>query len=931
MYHNFSYLCTNEHIINFKNKTLMNKLLRYSFVVLMAIIVGNAWAGEPTKVLSFPASGGEEISSYTKEWTATVGTDEWILNGFNSNKNAWAYVKCGRKGNDQTATITSPAVNETITDFVVSIDKTSNVKSATLKVGDSDPIDITDKFKAGDMDINVSHRPGQKFVLTIESESASANGPTQISKIALYEAGQYNAVHIANTEETAYTIAEAIALIDKGEALGETVFVKGIISQIDKFNESYSSINYWISDDGTTATQLECYSGKGIGGAAFTSVDDLKVGAKVIVKGTLTKYNSIYEFNASNELVKYEAPEATTTYKITITNTEHGNITLDKYEAAAGEKVNVTGMTTAEGWQMEPPTITDANGNAVEIQGGDGGYYIIMPASNITIALNFIQLFKITIANYDKNMGDVRGISFNSEDDPIYKKAGKNVEFTVTAKQGFKIESVTVVDEDKNPISVAPNERNIYQFEMPAKNVTITAVFSGSVADTWTVAGTPPLTYNTWDPSDTNCDMTPNGNGEGVSSYERDNIVLEKGTSYEFKVVKNHAWGEEYPEQNYVIKVDETALYHVKIFFNTTTHEITYEKAKMGEAGPVEHTWSVIGDLVGNWDTDTDMTKGEDGLYIAKFENVAAGTYKFKVRADHNWNECYGGGDDKDGNSVINVESDGSTVIITFDAENKVVKAAVEAGAASTALVWDFTKWSAETVANLIADAAASKTEGWSDVEKKADAEAGADPTEAAKDNCFWFAGTVNEDGSLSANGAVIKELKGLKFDSDYAAKRSLAIAVNYPSTSLGDYAGGAYLWLGGGGSKQTCPCFTIPGVKAGSKITVELESHKPSDGRGIGLYKNSYAAENLIGEQFKPTTKDTKSWDITEDCDVVVWNTSGCHLYSLKVVEGTATGISIVKTQKTQNNAIYNLAGQKVGTDYKGIVIVNGRKFMQK
>ena len=199
-------------------------------------------------------------------------------------------------------------------------------------------------------------------------------------------------------------------------------------------------------------------------------------------------------------------------------------------------------------------------------------------------------------------------------------------------------------------------------------------------------------------------------------------------------------------------------------------------------------------------------------------------------------------------------------------------------------VVWDFTAWSTETVTALKADAAASKLEGWSDVEKKTDAEADADPTEAAKDNCFWFAGTVNEDGSLSANGAVIKELKGLKFNSDYAAKRSLAIAVNYPSTSLGDYAGGAYLWLGGGGSKQTCPCFTIPGVKAGSKITVELESHKPSDGRGIGLYKNSYAAENLIGEQFKPTAKDTKSWDITEDCDVVVWNTNNCHIYTIKV-----------------------------------------------
>lgn len=51
----------------------------------------------------------------------------------------------------------------------------------------------------------------------------------------------------------------------------------------------------------------------------------------------------------------------------------------------------------------------------------------------------------------------------------------------------------------------------------------------------------------------------------------------------------------------------------------------------------------------------------------------------------------------------------------------------------------DFTNWSAATITNLKADAAASKTAGWSDVEKKADAEADAEPTAVAKDNCFWF------------------------------------------------------------------------------------------------------------------------------------------------------------------------------------------------
>ena len=278
----------------------------------------------------------------------------------------------------------------------------------------------------------------------------------------------------------------------------------------------------------------------------------------------------------------------------------------------------------------------------------------------------------------------------------------------------------------------------------------------------------------------------------------------------------------------------------------------------------------------------------------------------------------------------LTVEGERTTYKETVELKNvKVIE--IKKGAAEGAQVWDFTKWSDATVANLKADAAASKTSGWSDVEKKADAEAGADPTEASKDNCFWLQlEAAPADGALTANGVVIEELKGLKFDAEYAAKRSLAIAVNYPSTSLGDYAGPAYLWLGGGGSKQSCPCFTIPGVKAGSKITFEMESHKPSDARGIGLYKNSYEEANLIGEQFKPTAKATNTWDITEDCDVVVWNTSGCHIYKIEVTS-SASGIQAVKTVKSGNGFIYNLAGQRVDANYKGVVIKNGQKMIQK
>ena len=259
--------------------------------------------------------------------------------------------------------------------------------------------------------------------------------------------------------------------------------------------------------------------------------------------------------------------------------------------------------------------------------------------------------------------------------------------------------------------------------------------------------------------------------------------------------------------------------------------------------------------------------------------------------------------------------------------------------------VWDFTMWSDATIANLKAEAAKVTVEDdpdnegktkctdngalWSDHEKVSKC----DTYNASKDNCFWSVAEPDANGELSANGVVIEELKGLVWNKTYSTARSLAIAVNYPTTSLGDYAGGAYLWLGGG--KKKVPCFTIPSVKAGSIITMEVESHKPAEGRGVELYTgvdadNLVDAATKIGDTFNPKTKESHSWTIENDCDVIVYNTNGCHIYRIEITSGTSA-IQVVKTAKADNGFIYNLAGQRVDANYKGVVIKNGQKIMQR
>ena len=331
----------------------MNKFLRYSLSLILAFVASVTFAGTtPYKVLTFPDEGEESktVSGYTATWKATIGEDIWTIENFNTNKwKNWTFIKCGRKDVASVASITSPAIDQPISNIVLTIDKITKNKVNSIKLQvatDADCKNVTEELSAKIEDGDLIFKPTKSaannyYKFIFDCQAGSGNGLIQVSKIAYYKVGDApEIVDITNTAETAYTIAKAKELIDAGKGLSENVYVKGTVSQAsEKLDATYGSLSYYISDDGTTGNELQVYGGLSFDGKKFTSVDDIKVGDVVVVYGKLKKYGTTYELDKNNILISLNG----TTTGIT-------NITAD--EAAKNAPVyNLAGQKVTKAYK----------------------------------------------------------------------------------------------------------------------------------------------------------------------------------------------------------------------------------------------------------------------------------------------------------------------------------------------------------------------------------------------------------------------------------------------------------------------------------------------------------------------------------------------------------------------------------------------------
>lgn len=140
-----------------------------------------------------------------------------------------------------------------------------------------------------------------------EDVPAPYNMPTEDETPKVQPAG-------TGTAADPFNVAGAVKYIEDGGSESELKYVKGKVVSIEKFDASYGSMKYYISDDGTSTNQFYVFNGyAGPNRTKFSGADALKAGDEVVICGNLIVFSGTKEFQTGNYIVSLNGEGGTTT------------------------------------------------------------------------------------------------------------------------------------------------------------------------------------------------------------------------------------------------------------------------------------------------------------------------------------------------------------------------------------------------------------------------------------------------------------------------------------------------------------------------------------------------------------------------------------------------------------------------------------------
>lgn len=134
-------------------------------------------------------------------------------------------------------------------------------------------------------------------------------------------------------------------------------------------------------------------------------------------------------------------------------------------------------------------------------------------------------------------------------------------------------------------------------------------------------------------------------------------------------------------------------------------------------------------------------------------------------------------------------------------------------------------------------------------------------------------------------------------------------------------------------------------GFKAGDVVSITGVYNNASEkNAAIAIFSGKvgeeasilFKTDNFINARLVNDDPTAQTYTLTQDAATLQLgrngNTGACITKLIVVRGGTPTGISNVEASASAKSSIlYNLAGQQVSESYKGIVVKNGKKYLNK
>ena len=190
-------------------------------------------------------------------------------------------------------------------------------------------------------------------------------------------------------------------------------------------------------------------------------------------KGVYTQYvDGEVDLNTQILIIELEDQDKNTyifsnkEYAIT-SNTTNGEIVTTVHKAKMGETVNFS-VKSIDGYMLKDGTLSINNGTVSYVT-IPGGYSFTMPAKDVVITAVFEEIPTYTITVESSENGKVTA-------SPVEAAVGATVTLTITPKDTYALETLTVTDAQGNKIEVVDGK-----FVMPGSPVKVKATFTDAV------------------------------------------------------------------------------------------------------------------------------------------------------------------------------------------------------------------------------------------------------------------------------------------------------------------------------------------------------------------------------------------------------------------------------------------------------------------